>query len=157
LEKNGKTHIQSMKCTVRGKLFCFTYCRESPSQREAEWLNATSDSDDYTLGDLNLDPNDSNQKKKIATICKPRKKALLNETTTKYYKQLDHILGEEKEELSVFTTAFTNFISDHKSIVLRISLSNSDFKEDWRLVRFIYVALLLSYSGGKRKGAWAWH
>ena len=42
--------------------------------------------------------------------------------------QLDHILGPWEQK--IFTTSFYNFVSDHKAIVLRISLSEGEFIEN---------------------------
>ena len=50
------------------------------------------------------------------------------------HNQLDHILGPGDQ--MVFTTSFYNFISDHKSIVLRIPLSDTHFIDDERLQQF---------------------
>ena len=66
--------------------------------------------------------------------CGQEKKCLLYENTTKYANQLDHILGSWDQK--VFTTSFYNFISDHKTIVLRLSLSDANFIEDERLKTF---------------------
>ena len=49
-----------------------------------------------------------------------KKKVLLDEITTNNGKQLDHILGKEKAGVVTFTTAFFNFISDHKTITMRL-------------------------------------
>ena len=59
---------------------------------------------------------------------------LLFENPTKNHNQLDHILGPGEQ--MVFTTSFYNFISDHKSIVLRIPLSDTHFIDDERLQQF---------------------
>ena len=42
--------------------------------------------------------------------------------------KLDHILGPWEQK--IFTTSFYNFVSDHKAIVLRISLSEGEFIEN---------------------------
>ena len=132
-DKNNQTQIQTIRCSVRGHKFLFTYCRESPNIAESNWLKNTAEFNHYILGDLNLDPTEPEQRKKISDICTREKKPLLNEITTKNEKQLDHILGAERDGVRVYTTAFSNFISDHKTITIRISLEGAAFKEDSRL------------------------
>ena len=85
------------------------------------------------MGDLNLDPAKHDHKKKLDTICNKVKKSLLNEITTNNKVQLDHILGIERDGVTIFTTSFVNFVSDHKSVVVRISDSGSKFVDDQRL------------------------
>ena len=100
---------------------------------ESQWLMEKTADRQYVLGDLNLDPQISDQNSNISTISGHEKSMLLKEITTKYKKQLDHILRKGKTSLNVFTTAFTNFVSDHKAVVMRISLSNANFVDDPRL------------------------
>ena len=57
------------------------------------------------------------------------KKMLLTELTTKYNNQLDHILGKNKNNVTVFTTAFKNLATDHKAVI-RISKSGADTLND---------------------------
>ena len=85
------------------------------------------------MGDLNLYPQDHEQEQKLVII-KGRKKTILNEITTKQNKQLDHILASVPENILVYTTSFKNFISDHRSITMRISDENSLFVDDPRLI-----------------------
>ena len=104
----------------------------TPTVSEVEWL-VDKTTDNYVLGDLNLDPKISVQRDKLSTICGQDKTSLLNEATTKNNNQLDHILGVQKDGVTVFTTSFMNFVSDHKSTTIRISLPGSGFVEDPRL------------------------
>ena len=85
------------------------------------------------MGDLNLDPTVQEQKNKLLIMCEKNKMPLLKEITTKNNVQLDHILGIERKGMKIFTTSFVNFISDHKSVVIRISDSDSKFIDDERL------------------------
>ena len=66
-------------------------------------------------------------------LCREVKSTLLDEITTKNNNQLDHILGILQDNLTVFTTSFMNFVSDHKAITIRISLCGSNFVDDPRL------------------------
>ncbi|NRA06503.1 MAG: AAA family ATPase, partial [Nitrosopumilus sp.] len=133
LEKGGQTQIQIILCSVKGHSFSFAYCRSIPSISEAKWLHEKTIVSDYLLGDLNLDPKDKVQRKQISIISGEDKISLLNENTTKNNNQLDHILGANRDDLEIFTTSYMNFVSDHKSIILRISLSDSHFIDDLRL------------------------
>ena len=131
LNKSGQTQIQTTSGSVRGKSFSFVYCRSTPTLSEVEWLQAKTVDANYLLGDLNLDSNITTQREKISIICSKYKTLLLNEITTKNNNQLDHILGIQQDK--VFTTSFMNFVSDHKSIIIRISLCGASFLEDVRL------------------------
>jgi hypothetical protein len=133
MEKSGQTQMQSISCSLRGHSFSFVYCRATPTIQESEWLFKKTADTHYVLGDLNLDPNVSEQLNKIHIICGPEKMSLLNEVTTKNKRQLDHILGPKGDGVAIFTTSFTNFVSDHKSTTMRISLSGAHFVEDPRL------------------------
>ena len=119
-EKNGQSQIQGIACSVGENSFCFIYCRSTPIQSEALYIEEETHGYDYLLGDLNLDQNDQDEQNKVVTICGREKNILLNEVTTKNGKQLDHILGKKKENENIFTTAFYNFTSDHRTISIRI-------------------------------------
>ena len=134
---NGQSQIQSLQCNIRGHIFSFVYCRSTPTYVESEWLLNNMANCNYVLGDLNLDPKVADQHNKISRISGLEKSKLLNETTTKYNNQLDHILGQSQQHVKVFTTAYTNFVSDHKSITIRISESKANFIEDPRLISSI--------------------
>ena len=125
--------IQNITCQINEHPFSFIYCRTTPNREETRWIKQTTANSQYLMGDLNLDPAKHDQKNKLQSICNKVKKSLLNETTTNNKVQLDHILGIEKEGVAIFTTSFVNFISDHKSITIRISGSGSKFVKDQRL------------------------
>ena len=131
--RDNQCQIQVTKCRINRHSFNFVYCRTTPTNRESEWLMENTTNTEYLLGDLNLDPTVHDQNSKLNTICDKIKKPLLKEITTKNNVQLDHILGIERKGIRIFTTSFFNFISDHKSIVIRISDSGSKFIDDERL------------------------
>ena len=83
------------------------------------------------MGDLNLDPQQDDHEQKLALI-KGNKTSILNELTTNN-KQLDHVLGNIPTNTLVYATSFKNFISDHKTISIRISEKNANFIDDPRL------------------------
>ena len=132
-EKNGSSQIQILGCKFRKHSFNFVYCRSTPNTNKCEFIRKQT-KDSFVLGDLNLNKLFKDQHEKILNICGKDKVILLSENTTKNHNQLDHILGPGDQ--LVFTTSFYNFISDHKSIVLRIPLSDTHFIEDERLQQF---------------------
>ena len=133
LQKNRQTQIQGINCKLDGHSVAFLYCRVSPTKTEAKYIYEKTKEVNYLMGDLNLDPQDHEQEQKLVII-KGRKKTILNEITTKQNKQLDHILVSVPENILVYTTSFKNFISDHRSITMRISDENSLFVDDPRLI-----------------------
>ena len=132
-DRDGQCQIQTIHCRINRHSFSFVYCRTTPTIRESEWLMEKTADFHYIMGDLNLDPNVTDQKNKLAVMCGSFKSPLLKETTTKNNNQLDHILGVRRKGVTIFTTSFTNFACDHKSIVLRISESGANFVDDLRL------------------------
>ena len=149
-EKSGQSQIQGIVCSVGENSFNFMYCRSTPTQHEVTYMEEESKDHDYILGDLNLDPNDPDEQRKVMTICGKEKSTLLNEITTKHGKQLDHILGKKKKNVNIFTTAIYNFISDHKAVIMRIG---SEFVEKnlLREVKPQDVAEQNTEKGQKRK------
>ena len=133
LNKGSQTQVQTIQCSIRENSFSFVYSRATPTLPEAVWLQEKTAGSCYLMGDLNLDPCVQDQKNKISIICGQSKISLLNETTTKNKRQLDHILGVKGKNVTIFTTSFHNFVSDHKAVTMRISVSGDKFVEDQRL------------------------
>ena len=131
--RDGQCQIQATRCQINKYFFSFVYCRTTPNIHESQWLMEKTADSHYIMGDLNLDPTVQDEKNKLKIICDKTKKSMLNEITTKNNVQLDHILGIELNGVKIFTTSFVNFISDHKSVLIRISDSDSNFIEDERL------------------------
>ena len=131
--REGQCQVQATRCSINSHSFSFVYSRTTPTIREAEWLMEMTADSHYLMGDLNLDPSVQDEKNRLNIICDKIKKPLLKEITTKNNVQLDHILGIERKGVKIFTTSFVNFISDHKSVTIRISDSDSKFIDDERL------------------------
>ena len=131
--REGQCQIQTTLCRINDHSFSFVYCRTTPTVKESEWIVEMTANTHYLMGDLNLDPTIQEQKNKLLIMCEKNKMPLLKEITTKNNVQLDHILGIERKGMKIFTTSFVNFISDHKSVVIRISDSDSKFIDDERL------------------------
>ena len=93
---------------------------------EAKSIAKTTELADFLMGDLNLNPENLDDKKKLDTLCGKNKKLLLHEITTKQKVQLDHIIGTKQDKYKVEVTSYKNFTSDHHSIVTRVSANGAD-------------------------------
>ena len=79
----------------------------------------SADKCDIIMGDVNLNPRKDNEKDLLNVFSGKSRFLALHEPTTVNNNQLDHIfLNKDLKELA-FVTSFTNFISDHRSIVIR--------------------------------------
>ena len=74
---------------------------------------------DGIIGDLNLNPAFLDQKSKLLTLCGREKIMALEELTTIYNSQLEHVILEKVLSEKCFATSFFNLGSDHKSIAVR--------------------------------------
>ena len=133
LYRIDQCQIQTAHCSINTHSFSFVYCRTTPSIEETNWVKEITADIHYLMGDFNLEPTVHDQKVKLHIICDQLKHPLLKEITTKNGVQLDHILGIKRNGVEIFTTSFVNFVSDHKSVVIRISHSGSKFADDQRL------------------------
>ena len=105
----------------------FIYCRTTPNVKEIEKMKKMFANCDVLMGDMNLSHRIEEEKRKIRTLCEPTKfSALTDITRSTSNNQLDYILLENKFKDSYLTGSFFNFISDHKSIFLRLPLSQSN-------------------------------
>ena len=120
--------IQSLSAKIEGHIFSFIYCSRTPSMEEAKIVARATGIADFLMGDLNLNPENLDDKKKLDTLCGKNKKLLLHEITTKQKVQLDHIIGTKQNKYKVEVTSFKNFASDHHSIVTRVSNDGADYK-----------------------------
>ena len=109
------------------KRIIFLYIRESPNLEESKEIAERFHDFDCIIGDLNLNPQIHQQQKKLLEICGRSKHMLLEETTTTNNTQLDHVIIENNMKENSFATAYHNFASYHKSIVLRITSSQNKF------------------------------
>ena len=82
------------------------------------------------MGDMNLNPREKSDMDRLEQLCQNRKEIALQETTTRQKNQLDHILVDKKLNVNVFVTSFVNFISDHKTIVIRYGIENNTIKKE---------------------------
>ncbi|HIF60881.1 MAG TPA: hypothetical protein EYQ26_15580 [Rhodospirillales bacterium] len=118
---------QSLSAKIEGHKFSFIYCSRTPNMEEAKTIAKATGFADFLMGDLNLNPENLDDKKKLDTLCGKKKELLLHEITTKQKVQLDHIIGTKKNKYKVEVTSYKNFTSDHHSIVTRVSANGADF------------------------------
>ena len=103
--------------------FAFIYLRPNAGNKDqiSKILNDYKCSEvDVIMGDLNMNPRISFDNDRLKQLCENKKEQALKEVTTTQKNQLDHILVSTRLKGHVFVTSFFNFISDHKSIVIRI-------------------------------------
>ena len=83
------------------------------------------------MGDLNLNPTIPNEMRRLNELCQYNNFHMhLKEDTTRNHNHIDHILVHRDIQNRVFTTAFCNFVSDHKSIVIRVADEGNTFTDD---------------------------
>jgi hypothetical protein len=109
------------------KRIVFLYIRETPNNDETREIAKRFQDFDCIIGDLNLNPQIYQQKKKLLHICGRSKHMLLEEITTTNNTQLDHVIVETNMKENSFATAYHNFASYHKSIVVRITSIQNNF------------------------------
>ena len=69
--------------------------------------------------------------KKVQALCDNNRYSALNEITrASSLNQLDYILVKRKLKENVFTTSYFNFISDHKTIIVRRGDNGNELKSD---------------------------
>ncbi|MCS5579593.1 MAG: hypothetical protein NZ837_03545, partial [Gammaproteobacteria bacterium] len=121
---------QSLSAKIEGHIFSFIYCSRTPNMEEAKIIARATGRSDFLMGDLNLNPKNLDDKKKLDTLCGKKKELLLHEITTKQKVQLDHIIGTKQNKYKVEVTSYKNFTSDHHSIVTRVSANGADLIMD---------------------------
>ena len=79
------------------------------------------------MGDFNLSSKISQDVQKLEELCQTQKFIALKEITRVISNnQLDHILSDKQFLGKYFATSYYNFISDHKTITIRIGI-NTEF------------------------------
>ena len=83
------------------------------------------------MGDFNLNHKSDEDQEKLTKICGQNKISALHEIThPSTLNQLDYILVDKEMKNNVFVTSFFNFISDHNSIVARLSSGENWLKSN---------------------------
>ena len=133
IKRKGSLQCQGILVRLKdGLRLGFIYCRSTPNNQEVEQIKKYFAECDVLMGDLNLSHKIDEEKGKIRKLCKPRKFSALTEITrSASNNQLDYILLNNNFKNTYLTGSFFNFISDHKSIFIRLSLSLSNkFKNE---------------------------
>ena len=115
-------HMQLMTIKVKDYLLSisFLYVRKTPDREDIDRLRRYTFGSEVVMGDFNLNKNNEGEKKLLDKLCIDGKTNHLDDVTTDKLNQLDYILLDEKIVKDAFSTAFKNFIADHKSITVRI-------------------------------------
>ena len=129
-KKGNEVHLQGIKMFFNKLEFVFLYIRQTPSSSDIEKISNFCQHSSAILGDLNLNPRIPLEKKYLKKICGEDKYISLNENTREN-NQLDHILVKKTLRPLVFTTSFVNFVSDHKTLTLRIGLQGNKFTKEF--------------------------
>ena len=113
------------------KKMVFLYIRKTPSKSETTKIAERFHDFDCIMGDLNLNPKIAEQEHSLKKLCGKTKYLALEEITTTKMNQLDHIILEKDMSSCSFSTAYHNFASYHKSIVLRLASSNAKYRKEF--------------------------
>ena len=114
----------------------FVYVRKTPSLADIKKIKHYTFESEVMMGDLNINTNVEEHKTLMDTLCSCGKSRFLNEVTTNQLNQLGHILIEEKYQ-EQFCNIIKNFLSDHKTITIRISYIGNKFSKEFEgLINF---------------------
>ena len=108
------------------------YIRETPNKEETYEIANRFRDFDCIMGDLNLNPAIPDQKSKLLALCGKDKMLALEEITTVFNNQLEHIILEKTLSDNCFATSFFNLASDHKPVVVRIGERMSNFTKEFK-------------------------
>ena len=130
-KRNGDLQIQGIIVRMmNGLSIGFIYCRSTPNNPEIKAINKYFAECKFLLGDFNLSLRNPKDVQKLEDLCKKDKFISLKEITRIVSNnQVDHILADKIFEGKSYSTSYFNFISDHKSIVMRVTI-NSTFTDE---------------------------
>ena len=116
-----------------GLIVGYLYCRSAPTDSEIKAIKIYFLECNILMGDLNLSHRLKQDQEKVKELCSDSKVSALKEITRSVsLNQLDYILMDEEYCDRSFVTSFTNFISDHKSITVRIGLDENEFTKEFK-------------------------
>ena len=125
-------YVQIVRIEYKKNNIGFVYIRETPDMKQLQALKEAFRNSDCIMGDLNLDPNREDDRKKLQQLCGPDKIRILHEHTTVRSNQLDHIIMKSDIAPNAFATSYLNHSSDHRTITVRIPLHENGFSESFR-------------------------
>ena len=109
----------------------FLYCRSTPTHQEIKGINKSFSECHVLAGDFNLSHRIAADKNKLEMLCQETKVSILHEITrSQSNNQLDYILVDKILEQVCFATSFNNFVSDHKSVTVRIGLYGNKITDE---------------------------
>ena len=128
IKRGGSLHCQGIIVKVESSnTFGFVYCRTAPNKHELEQIKTSFNGCICIMGDLNLSHRLKEERLKIEKLCEPERFSALKEITrSASNNQLDYILLHNMCRDSYLTGSFHNFISDHKTIFLRLPDSQNN-------------------------------
>ena len=129
--KGNDVHLQGVNLIINSLELAFLYIRQTPSVTDIEKIIKYCQHSSAILGDFNLNPRKPAEKKLLDLICGEDKFLALNEITRENNNQLDHILINNNLKSRVYATSYFNFISDHKSITMRVALEDNQFTQEF--------------------------
>ena len=129
LKREKTLQTQGLKVKLAcGVSLGFLYCRTTPTNSDIDKICKEFEDCSCLMGDLNLSHRIEEHRQKLKKLCKDSKESILHEITRSISNnQLDYVLTNAKVKENCFTTSFYNFISDHKSITIRIGLFGNTF------------------------------
>ena len=131
-KRNGQNQIEGLIVRIsNGLTFGFIYCRSTPTELEIVSINRYFIDCNVFMGDLNLSHRIQNDQQKIVSLCQETKVNVLKEITRSVsWNQLDYILVDKSLTDNCLATSFSNFISDHNSITVRIGLDQNNLTDE---------------------------
>ena len=113
--------------------------RKTPDNEDINRLKRHTYGSELVMGDLNLNRNVEGDKKLLKRLCDDGKTNHLDDVTTDKLNQLDYVLLDEKIVKEAFSTAYKNFIADHKTITVRIPYIGNEFSEEFKSKQYFDV------------------
>ena len=137
VQRRQIVYVQAIRVSVEQlkRQFGFVYIRETPNKDELAKIQHMFRNCSLIMGDINLDPNRSDDVEKLADLCGHSLTRILHEPTTLNFNQLDHVIIDKKLAPFSFSTSFFNYTSDHHTITVRIPLSDKNSFSDNFLAR----------------------
>ena len=133
-KRSGQLQVQVLTIRILKRMnIGFIYCRSSPNDKETKKIRKILESEecDILMGDLNLSSKSPKDKKKLDLLCENKMTILLTEITRRISNnQLDHVLVRKESESFCYATSYFNFVSDHNSIVIRISDEHNQLTQE---------------------------
>ena len=121
--------LLSIKFNSYNKEIGFVYVRETPSFGDVEKISKETSHLDGLIGDINLNPEHDDDRRKLEKLLGNKKQMVLHETTTSKSSQLDHVLLSKNLQEDFYTTTFYNLTTDHRVLTLRLAKNGNKFTE----------------------------